>query len=153
MENLVYASAAIVFKKAKNGRIYWLIVKMGEESDWEIPKITARKGESTVRASLRMMGEQAGMTARVLEEAGRSRSTSTTNGKKITKLTMFYLLIQLSAGEIIGFHDSAWYEYAKAVRTLKDKKDKEMVRNAKKEFTIWIRENKNKPIENPDDQK
>jgi len=141
-ENTIYVSGAIAAKKARNGKIYWLVVKMNEDSEWEIPKITARRGESTVRASLRMMGEQAGMTARVLEEAGRTRRTSSINGKSVTKMTLYYLLLQQSAGEIIGFHNGSWFEYAKAVRTLKQKKEKEMLRSAKKELTIWRKENK-----------
>ena len=146
IENIIYVSGAIAAKKARNGKIYWLIVKMNEDSEWEIPKITARRGESTVRASLRMMGEQAGMTAKVLEEAGRSRSTSNINGKSIAKITLYYLLLQQSAGEIIGFHKGSWFEFAKAVRTLKHKKEKEMLRNAKKELVHWRKENKIKDV-------
>ena len=145
-ENIIYISGAIAAKKARNGKIYWLVVKMNEDSEWEIPKITARRGESTVRASLRMMGEQAGMTAKVLEEAGRSRRTSSVNGKSITKMTLYYLLLQQSAGEIIGFHKGSWFEYAKAVRTLKQKKEKEMLRSAKKELVNWRKEHKIKDI-------
>ena len=146
IEDIIYVSGAIAAKKARNGKIYWLIVKMNEDSEWEVPKITARRGESTVRASLRMMGEQAGMTAKVLEEAGRSRSTSNINGKSMTKMTLYYLLLQQSAGEIIGFHKGSWFEYAKAVKTLKQKKEKEMLRSAKKEFVNWRKENKIRDI-------
>ena len=135
----VLVSGAVVFKKAKNGRVYWLVVKKNEDSDWEIPKITARRGESSVKAVLRMMSEQVGMTAKVLEEVGRFGGSTTINGKVIPRRVLYYLMTITSESEALEFYDYSWHEYAKALKVIRTKKEKEMLRNAKKEYKIWLK--------------
>lgn len=141
--NQLLISGAVVFKRTRNGKIYWLIVKQGDDK-WEIPKVTVRKGESSVRASLRMMGEQAGMNARVLEEAGRSGGSTTVNGKVIPRRHIYYLIVQKSVGEIIGFNEHAWHDYKKAMKALSLKKEKEILKQAKKELDLWMKERNKK---------
>ena len=48
---------AIVFRSSRAGYQY-LLVKVKEDGDWEIPKVTVRKGESSVRAAIRLMGDR-----------------------------------------------------------------------------------------------
>jgi ADP-ribose pyrophosphatase YjhB (NUDIX family) len=137
--NQVLVSGAVVYKKAKNGRRYWLIAKQSEDDKWEIPKVVVRKGESSVRAAIRMMGEVGGMSAKVLEEAGRAGGSTTIRGKVVPKRHLYYLMVQKSAGEMLGFNDHAWVAYAKAVRKLSLKREKEMLKNAKKELLQWLK--------------
>jgi len=137
MEKLVLVSGAIVFKKGR-GKSRWLITKQAEGEGWEIPKVVVRKGESSVRASLRMMGEQGGMTTQVLEEAGRAGGVTTINGKALPQRYLYYLMVLLAPpGEAIGFAEHKWFEYAKAVRKLSSKREQTMLRQARKEYRVW----------------
>jgi hypothetical protein len=140
MEKLVLVSGAIVFKKGR-GKSRWLITKQAEDDEWEIPKVVVRKGESSVRASLRMMGEKGGMTTQVLEEAGRAGGVTTINGKTLPQRYLYYLMVlRAPSGEAIGFAAHKWLEYAKAVRKLSSKREQTMLRQARKEYRIWKKE-------------
>jgi ADP-ribose pyrophosphatase YjhB (NUDIX family) len=143
--NTVLVSGAIVFREGR-GKRYWFISKKADEEDeWELPKTFVRKVESSVRAALRMMGEQGGMSTKVLEEAGRAGGVTTINGKTLPKRDIFYLMIVLSKeGEAIGFEGFKWLEYAKAIRKLSSKREQIMLRQARKELFKWKREEKKK---------
>ena len=137
MEKLVLTAGAIVFKEGR-GKSHWLITKQAENDEWEIPKVLVRKGESSVRAAMRMMGEKGGMTTQVLEEAGRAGGVTTINGKTLPQRYLYYLmLLKEPSGEVIGFAAHKWFEYAKAVRKLSSKREQTMLRQARKEYRIW----------------
>ena len=132
-----------MFKKSR-GKKYWLIAKETEENEggeWELPKVTVRKNESSVRASIRNMGEKGGMNARVLEEVGRAGGSTTVNGKSVAQRHIYYLMVQIAAGEILGFDKTEWLEYGKAVRKLHTKREQQFLRNANKELKKWQKEN------------
>ena len=134
--NQLTISGAIVFRDY-GGKRKFLLVKQGDEGKWEIPKVTVRKGESSVRASLRMTGEMAGMNARVLEEAGRASGAALINGKSIPVKYYYYLLVQKAAGEMMGFVDFMWLEFGKALKTLELKREKDMLKSAKAVLRVW----------------
>lgn len=141
-KNLVLVSGAVVFREGR-GKRRWFIVKQGEDEEWEIPKVFVRKGESSVRASIRMMGEQGGMSTQVLEEAGRSGGVATINGKVLPQRHLYYLMIYLSGvREAIGFEKYKWLVYADAVRKLSSKRERVILRQARKELGKWKREQK-----------
>jgi len=138
-KNLVLISGAVVFKEGR-GKTKWLITKQ-EGDDWEIPQVFVKKGESSVRAGLRMMGEQGGMTTQVLEEVGRAGGVTKVSGKTLPKRHLYYLMIFLSgAEEAIGFKEEKWLEYAKAVRKLSSKQEQSMLREARKKYRKWKKE-------------
>ena len=129
-KNLVLVAGACIFKE-KNGVIKWFLVKQNGEDNWEIPKVPVRRGESSVRAVLRMMGEKGNMTTRVLEEAGRFGGITTVNGKKLPQRHIYYLMLEKShSGEAIGFTDSVWCEYPKTIKTLSSKREKSVLKEA-----------------------
>ena len=134
-KDLILISGAILFKEHRGKRL-WFLVKE-EDGAWEIPKVVARKTESTARAALRMMGEQGGMGAQVLEEAGRAGGVTTINGKILPQRYIYYLLMQISEGEVLGFEEYTWLEYAKAVRKLSSKRERLMIKQARKELRKW----------------
>jgi ADP-ribose pyrophosphatase YjhB (NUDIX family) len=137
MDKLVLVSGAILFKKGR-GKSRWFITKQSEEDGWEIPKVVVRKGESSVRAALRMMGEKGGLTTQILEEAGRAGGVATINGKTLPQRYLYYLMVlKAPPGEAIGFAEHKWLEYAKAVRKLSSKREQMMLRQARKEYRIW----------------
>ncbi len=116
----------------------------GEDGKWEIPKVPVRRTESSPRAAIRMMAEKGGMDAKVLEEAGRAGGSTTINGKTVPQRHLYYLMIQTAAGEVLGFKDYKWLEYAKAIRKLSSKREKMMMRQARRELRKWEREQKSK---------
>ena len=121
-KNLVLVAGACIFKE-KKGVLKWFLVKQNDEDKWEIPKVLVRKGESSVRAVLRVMGEKGNMTTRVLEEAERFGGITTVNGKKLPQRHIYYLMLsRTSQGEAIGFSESAWFENSKATKILASKK-------------------------------
>jgi len=135
-KDLILISGAILFKDHRGKRL-WFLVKQEEDGAWEIPKVVARKTESSARAALRMMGEQGGMSATVLEEAGRAGGVTTINGKILPQRHIYYLLMQDSEGEVLGFENYAWLEYARAVRKLSSKRERLMIKQARKELRKW----------------
>jgi ADP-ribose pyrophosphatase YjhB (NUDIX family) len=130
-DKTVLISAAVVFKKSR-GKSRWFVVKQGNgENDWEIPKTLVRRGESSVRAAIRMMAEQGGMSARVLEEVGRSGGAVKIKGKLVSQRHLYYLMVFKDGGEVLGYDDYEWLEYAKAVRKLSTKRDRMMLKQAR----------------------
>lgn len=138
---ILLISGAIIFRDNR-GRRKFLVVKSKDEEGWEIPKVTVRRGESSVRAAIRMTGEQAGMNVRVLEEAGRFGGTVVVNGKTIPQKHLYYLMLQKSGGEILGFEKFEWLEYDKAFKKIISKKEKEMLKNAKSVLREWEKTHK-----------
>lgn len=134
---LVLVGGAIVFKDSRGRRLY-LIIKQNKEDDWEFPKVTVRKGESSVRAVLRMTGEMAGISAKVLEEAGRSSGAATVNGKVIPQKYYYYLMLLKSGGsDVIGYENFKWWEYGKVIKALHLKREKDIFRQAKGVLKLW----------------
>jgi ADP-ribose pyrophosphatase YjhB (NUDIX family) len=133
-KNLVLIAGACVFEE-KRGYLKWFLVKQNGEEDWEIPKVVVRKGESSVRAVLRMTGEKASITARVLEEAGRFGGITKVNGKKLPQRHIYYLMHKRAeSGESTGFTDSMWLTHAKCLQTISTKREKAVLKAAKKEL-------------------
>ncbi len=141
MSDLILESAAIVVRQGSK-KNFWLVIKESEDSPWEIPKVIVRKGESSVRAAIRTMGERANMDAKVIEEAGRSGGLATVNDKTVSKRQIYYLMVQNNVGEIIGFENYRWLEYAKAVRKLSSKRERQMIKSARVEWKKWLKEEK-----------
>jgi hypothetical protein len=141
-KNLVLISIAIIYRDHR-GKRQWLITKQEEDSDWELPRIAVRKGESSARASLRMSGEQLGLTTKVLEEAGRAGGVTTVNGKTLPQRQLYYLLrLRAETGEPIAFAEAKWFEYAMAVRKLSAKRDRQMIKAARAELKRWKKRKK-----------
>ncbi len=134
--NQISTSAAIVLKEQGSKKLY-LVVKQADGTDWELPKVTVRKGESSVRAVIRMTSEQAGMNARVLDEAFRVNTTTVMNGKSIPQRIYYYLMLLRSVTEIYGFSEHKWVELPKAKTMLPLKREKDAVEAAREALKIW----------------
>ncbi len=138
----IVIGGAIVFKDNRGKRQY-LVVKNKEDGDWEIPKVTVRKGESSVRSVIRLTGEQGGISARVLEEAGRSSGTTVVNGKAIPQKHYYYLMMQKGgSSELIGFFAFKWMQYSDALKKLVLKKEKEVLKDAVGVLKEWEKTHK-----------
>ncbi len=140
----VLIGGAILYRDNKNKKQY-LIVKNKEGDGWEFPKVTVRKGESSVRAVIRVIGEQMGISPRVLEEVGRSTATVNLNGKSVSQKYYYYLVMQRSAnGEILGFNDFTWLDYSQVSKKLSLKRDKDMFRDTKAVLKEWEKTKKHR---------
>ena len=137
-KNQVLVSGAVVVRRNKEGDLEWFLTKQVDDGKWEIPKVIVRKGESSVRAALRVTGEKGGMTTRVLEEAGRAGGVATVGGKTVSQRYLYYLmLLKASSGEPIGFGECGWFEYPSASKKLSSKRERIMLKQAKEEFVKW----------------
>ena len=120
-----------------------MLVRTKEDGDWEIPKVVVRKGESSVRAVIRLTGEQGGMTTRVLEEAGRSTGTTILNGKSIPQKYYYYILLQKGgSSDLIGFMEFKWLEYSEAVKKVPLKREKDMFKLGREVLKEWEKTHK-----------
>lgn len=143
--NLMLVAGAAVFRKAKNGRISWFLVRDSQSKRWEMPKALVRKGESSVRTILRVMGEQGGMNCRIIEEAGRIEDKVEINGKSTGRRIIYYLVLEKSAGEVLGFEEYAWVDFSLALRKLGWEREKQILKSAKDELEKWV-DKKNKAV-------
>lgn len=142
-DNTQLISGAVVFKPTTKGHS-WFLVRQNSDDEWTIPKLSVRRGESSVRTAIRMMGELGGMRAKVLEEAGRSTGAKTVNGKVVSLKYLYYLMVQKAGGEAVGFSDYCWLDYSKATRKLFTKKDKLMLKQARGVLREWEKKRKGK---------
>lgn len=143
--NHISTSGAIVFR-GENGKKLFLVTKNSAEEGWEIPKVTVRKGESSVRAAIRMTTEQAGMNARILEEAHRVNTTAIVGGRSVTQRIYYYLMLLKAVTEIYGFADHKWVELAKAKSMVGLKREKEALGLAKETIKQWEKAKKAKKL-------
>lgn len=127
---IILISAAVIYRQDGN-KTAWFLVKQNDEAGWEIPKTAVRRGESSVRGVIRMMGEQGGMRAKVLEEVGRSGGSASINGKIVSQRYLYYLMVQRGDPQVLGFVEYEWLDYAKALKRLKSKKDQAMLEKAR----------------------
>lgn len=130
-ENTQLVSAAIIHNK-RSQELQWFLVKTKEGGEWELPKTVVRPTESSVRASLRAMGEQGGMRVKVLEEVGRHGGAAKIGDKMVSQRTIYYLMsYKDGGGEVLEFVDSEWMDHAVALKKMKAKLDREMLKTAR----------------------
>lgn len=143
----ILIGGAVVFRDHR-GKVQFLLVKHKDTPEWEIPKVTVRRGESSVRSVIRLMSEQGGMTVKVLEEAGRSSGTAIINTKSMNQRFYYYLMIQKAGGgDIIGFDECKWMEYADAVKKLELKREKDMLKGGRDALKEWEKTHNKKQVE------
>lgn len=131
-EKIVFVGIPIVAKRGSEGPSWFLIKE--EDGGWEFPKSIARKGESSVRAAIRCMAEQGGIRLKVLEEAGRAGGAVRLDKKVVTQKHLYYLGESKDEGQELGFQQWGWFPHTKALRMLEGKREKEMLKEAKKIF-------------------
>jgi len=133
----IVIGGAVIFKENR-GKRQFLLVKQKENESWEIPKVTVRRGESSVRAVIRLASEQGGMAVRVLEEAGRAVGSTIVNAKSIPQKFYYYLMLQKGgSSDLIGFDEFKWVEYADALKRLSLKREKDMLKGGKDVLKEW----------------
>lgn len=142
----ILTSGAIVFND-KNKNVVWLVVKQKDDGDWEIPKFIVRRGESSVRTSIRVMGERGGMSLKVLEEAGRIGWVSSAEGKTSQHKCIYYIMrLKTPPKEIFGFPDSVWLDSTKALAKISSKKEKDIFREARNLYKEILKKEKKRKL-------
>ena len=109
--NNISIGGAVVYKEGRGKRTYWIVAD--KDGNWEIPKVTVRRGESSVRATIRMTGEIVGMNARVLEEVGEVFGRGSCQREGNSQKPYYYLLFLKAVGEIMGFEKYQWMDFKK----------------------------------------
>lgn len=138
---------SVLFRDQRGKRQY-LVVKGKDGGVWEFAKVVVRKGESSVRAVIRMTGEQVGVSARVLEEAGRTSGLASVNGMSVPQKHCYYLMMQRAkGGEVLGFNDFLWLEFDKAHKKLDSKKEQAILKDSKPILKEWEKTKKHKMVE------
>lgn len=138
--NEVLIGGAIIFKENKSKKFY--LLSKNSEGDWEIPKTTVRRGESSVRSVIRYTTEQGNMNTRVLDEVGRLSVANTINNKVVTQKTIYYLLYFKAGAEIMGMGEINWFDYLNSVRKIKNKKELNLIKTANTMVKNWEKNKK-----------
>lgn len=134
---------AVIFKEGKLKKSF--LLSKNNEGDWEMLKSVVRRGESSVRSVIRYTSEQGNMNTRVLDEVGRSTGTGTVSNKTVTYKYLYYLLLFKAGLEISGMGDIKWFDYGTAVKKLKLKREKEMLKTASNMIKEWEKKKKTRP--------
>jgi 8-oxo-dGTP pyrophosphatase MutT (NUDIX family) len=133
----IVIGGAVIFRENRGKRLF-LLVRQKDNETWEIPKVTVRRGESSVRAVIRLASEQGGMAVRVLEEAGRSVGSTIINAKSIPQKFYYYLMLQKGgSSELIGFEEFKWLDYSEASKKLDLKREKDVLKESKDVLKEW----------------
>lgn len=138
----ILVGGAVIFKEGKSKKLF--LLSKNNEGDWEMLKSVVRRGESSVRSVIRYTSEQGNMNTRVLDEVGRSTGTGTVNNKTVTYKYLYYLLLFKAGLEISGMGDISWFDYATAVKKIKLKREKEMLKTANQMIKDWEKKKKKK---------
>jgi len=130
-DKVVLVSVPVLFRK-KSKKLQWFVVCQGEEErEWVLPRTFVRRGESSVRAAIRLMAEDGGMKVRVLEEVGRTGGATKVNGEAVSQRYLYYLAEHQENEEVLAFEETAWLEYKRATQKLSQKRDKQMLKSAR----------------------
>lgn len=130
-EKQILIAGAVVYRRQKGEKPVWFMVKQNGNDNWEIPKTTVRRGESSVRAVLRAMGEQGGMRTKVIEEVGRSNASTTIAGRSVPQQTIYYLMFSKDEGNILGYEDTEWVDFTKFAKKITSKREITIAKKAK----------------------
>lgn len=127
----------IVLCRKRRGKIEWFLAR-AKDKKWELPKELVRRGESSVGAAIRFLGEELGIRARVLEEAGRTISKA--NGSKDTSQKLIFYLMSLTDGDFQKsrkVEEARWLPFAAATRNLALERERKVLRQANNVFKAW----------------
>lgn len=138
-ENLI--SGAAIWRKNR-GITEWLVVKEKNINEWELPKGDVRRGESSVGAIIRVLREDTGIAARVLEEAGRVSLSLQKNGQKKSGHAIFYLANQVARLSHPRILEERWLPLTSACRLIKKAKEKKILKQANSVFREWKKQKK-----------
>lgn len=138
----VLVGGAVVFKEGR-GKNHFLLSK-NNEGEWEILKSTVRRGESSVRAVIRFTTEQGNMNTRVLDEIDRSTGAGTLGSKSVVFKYIYYLMFYKAGAEIMGIGEYGWFDYSAAIKKLKLKREKDVLKVANGMIKEWEKKRKKK---------
>jgi 8-oxo-dGTP pyrophosphatase MutT (NUDIX family) len=97
---------------------------------WTLPKGTPEAGESREQTAIREVGEETGLTVRIVRPIGEIKYTFVRNGTRFSK-TVHYYLMEPTGGDL-GDHDHEfelvrWLPFSQAATTLTFDSERELV--------------------------
>ena len=140
IDKLITGATAYRVEKAKTE---WFVVKADKDSDWELPKSSVRRGESSVSALIRAMQEEIGIKGRVIEEAGRTSLSKIADGEAVNEKLLFYVVkISGAEDEKSRYSLVRWAQYGQAKKLLSLVREQKMLEQAQEVLKQCRKENK-----------
>lgn len=125
-----FSAGGIVFNKHKILLIRNSSIKNPKKSFWGFPKGHIEEGESSERAALREVKEEAGIDAQIVKKLGDSRYVYTRDGEKIFKMVTIYLM-SYKKGKLkadpIEVLELDWFSKEECLAKLSFSKDKDLL--------------------------
>lgn len=138
-EEQVLIGGALVFRD-RGKKTSWLVVKPEDENEWQLPKGLVFREESSVRAVMRTLGKIAGLRSAIIEEVGRTNSTTARKGTSLSRRVIYYL-VQLKGkaeeGEMSMPIKLQWLKFASAKTRLGTANEKKMLIEARSMLSEW----------------
>jgi 8-oxo-dGTP pyrophosphatase MutT (NUDIX family) len=134
---LQVSAGGVAFRK-RNRRIEVALISVGDEGRWQLPKGIVDKGESTEKAAVREVREEAGVDTDVVERIDKVEYWYFWNedGGRVRyhKFVYFYLLRYRSGN--VSNHDhevneARWFEIDDAINSLAFDSEKKVLAKAK----------------------
>lgn len=138
-EEQVLIGGALVFRD-RGKKTSWLLVKPEDDNEWQLPKGLVYREESSVRAVMRTLGKIAGLRSAIIEEVGRTNSTTTRKGASLARRVIYYLVQirgKAEEGEMSMPIKLQWLEFASAKSKLGTANEKKMLSEARIMLSEW----------------
>jgi 8-oxo-dGTP pyrophosphatase MutT (NUDIX family) len=132
---LQISAGGVAFRNIK-GRVEVVLISVGEQNRWQLPKGIVDKGESTEAAALREVREEAGVYTSPLGLIDKTEYWYYDKGQRVRfhKFVYFYLL-RYESGDVTDHDDEVnearWVEIDEAIEMLAFESESKVVAKAK----------------------
>jgi len=128
------SAGGVIFKKNKNSvQIILISVKNGQS--WCLPKGLVNKGETTEEAALREVGEETGLTARIIDKLGNINYWYYIKEENIKcRKTVYFYLMEYVSGDTadhdLEVDEAVWFSLETALKKVSFKGDRTVIEKA-----------------------
>lgn len=129
------SAGGVAFRRVKD-RVEVVLISVGKQNRWQLPKGIVDKGESTEAAALREVHEEAGVHTRPLGLIDKTEYWYYDKGQRVRfhKFVYFYLL-RYESGDVADHDDEVnearWVEIDEAIQMLAFESESKVVEKAK----------------------
>lgn len=110
-----------------------VLVGRSRDNNWTLPKGTPGQGETQEETAIREVGEETGLTVRIVAEIGSIHYWFSRRGVRYKKEVMHYLMV--ATGGDLALHDheydeARWFPFSEATQRLTHENESGIVRRA-----------------------